>query len=81
MEKRKKQGPKDPNELAFSIVQMATGEADLAENESKKNPAAVALGRLGGLKGGRARADKLTKEERSAIAKKAAQVRWAKEGS
>jgi hypothetical protein len=41
-----------------------------------KNPAAVALGRLGGLKGGPARARKLTKEQRSEIAKKAAQARW-----
>jgi hypothetical protein len=44
----------------------------------EKNPAAVALGRLGGRKGGKARAAKLTPEERSAIAKKAAQARWAK---
>ena len=43
-----------------------------------KNRAAVELGRLGGLKGGKARAAKLTKEERSAVAKKAAQARWAK---
>jgi hypothetical protein len=41
-----------------------------------KNPAAVALGRLGGLKGGPARARKLTKEQRSEIAKKAAEARW-----
>ena len=45
---------------------------------SEKNKAAQELGRLGGLKGGKARAAKLTKEERSAIAKKAAQARWAK---
>lgn len=44
----------------------------------EKNPAAVALGKLGGAKGGKARAAKLTKEERSAIAKKAAEARWAK---
>ena len=44
----------------------------------KKNPAAVALGRLGGLKGGKARARKLTPKERSAIAKKAAGARWKK---
>jgi hypothetical protein len=47
--------------------------------DKEKNPAAVALGRLGGLKGGRARAKSLTKEERSAIAKKAAQTRWERE--
>lgn len=45
---------------------------------SEKNPAAVALGRLGGLKGGAARAKALTKKQRSEIAKKAAQKRWAK---
>jgi hypothetical protein len=44
----------------------------------EKNPAAVALGKLGASKGGKARAEKLTPEERSAIAKKAAQARWAK---
>lgn len=41
-----------------------------------KNPAAVALGRLGGLKGGKARAEKLSASKRKAIAKKAAQARW-----
>ena len=45
---------------------------------TEKNPAAVALGRLGGLKGGAARAKALTKKQRSEIAKKAAQKRWAK---
>ncbi len=44
----------------------------------ERNPAAVALGKLGASKGGKARAEKLTAEERSAIAKKAAQARWAK---
>jgi hypothetical protein len=46
--------------------------------KSKKNPAAVALGRLGGLKGGKARAKMLTAAERKASARKAAQARWAK---
>lgn len=75
-----KQGPKDPNETAFRIVSQAVGDADTAENE-EKNPAAVALGRLGGLKGGKARAEKLTPEERSEIAKKAAHARWAPDGT
>jgi hypothetical protein len=44
----------------------------------EKNPAAVALGKLGGRRGGKARAEKLTPEQRSAIAKKAAEARWAK---
>lgn len=66
---------KDMNELAFSIVQQATGQAPKPE---VKNPAAVTLGRLGGLKGGKARAEKLTPEQRKEIAKKAAEKRWGK---
>jgi len=63
------------NQLAKSIVDMATGDKDDTEIPAK-NPAAVALGRLGGLKGGNARAAKLSPKKRSAIAKKAAQARW-----
>ncbi len=66
---------RDFNTLASQIVSEATGEAtpkDI-EEESKKNPAAVELGRRGGLKDGKARAEKLTPEQRSDIAKKAAQ--------
>ena len=71
--------PRDTNQLAKSIVDLATGEVDPTPIEVKeKNPAAVALGRLGGLKGGKARADKLTPEKRTEIAKKAAQKRWKK---
>ena len=62
----------DVNELATSIVKETTSEA------KEKNPYAVALGRLGGLKGGRARAERLSSEKRSEIAKKAARVRWGK---
>ena len=69
--------PRDVNQLAKSIVDMATGEIPAVEPiDDGKNPAAVALGRLGGLKGGKARAEKLTAEERSAIATKAAKTRW-----
>ena len=69
--------PKDSNQLAKSIVDIATGEKDSAPiDESVKNPAAVALGRLGGLKGGKARAEKLSAKKRSEIAKKAAAARW-----
>jgi len=64
---------RDINVLAVSIVGEAT-----ASGESGKNPYAVALGRLGGLKGGKTRAEKLTSERRTEIAKKAAQVRWGK---
>lgn len=66
----------DINKLAKGIVDKTTGEEK--EEKPKKNPAAVALGRLGGLKGGKARAEKLTKEQRSEIARKAAQSRWKK---
>jgi hypothetical protein len=68
----------DLNEKAFSIVQQLTGQA--SEQRSEKNPAAVALGRLGGLKGGKARAEKLNSEERTRIAKKAAASRWKQQG-
>ena len=64
----------DLNEKAFSIVQQLTGQA--IESKSDKNPHAVALGRLGGLKGGKARAEKLTPAERKRLAKKAAMYRW-----
>jgi len=57
------------------VTAMATGEAP-AESASTKNPAAVALGRLGGLKGGKARAKGMTKKARSEAAKKAARARW-----
>ncbi len=61
--------PKDTNQLAKSIVDRLTGETQEPEMEpSGKNPHAVALGRSGGLKGGKARADKLTPEKRSEIA-------------
>lgn len=71
--------PRDPNQLAKLIVDLATGAAtdDVVEDrESSKDPAAVSLGRRGGLKGGRARADGLSPEKRSEIAKKAAAKRW-----
>ncbi len=57
---------RDTNQLAKLIVDIATGDADPSELPvaTEKNPAAVALGRLGGLKGGKARADKLSKDER-----------------
>lgn len=77
MPKRSSKRPRDPNQLAKLIVDMATGEAlpDAPADEGK-NPAAVALGRLGGQKGGKARAASLSKRRRVAIAKKAAATRW-----
>lgn len=75
MPKRSSNKRKDTNVLASEIVKEATQDTDT----QGKNPAAVALGRLGGLKGGKARAEKLTPEQRKEIAKKAAQARWSKE--
>jgi hypothetical protein len=65
----------DLNEKGFLIVQRATGQAS---DGSAKNPAAVALGRLGGLKGGKARAAALSAKERKIAARKAARARWSK---
>lgn len=73
--------PRDTNQLAKLITQIATGEADDVKTDDGKNPAAVALGRKGGLKGGKARAASLTAKERSAIAKKAANIRWTDKGA
>jgi hypothetical protein len=74
-----KRSSSDINETAFRIVQQSTGQAaPLSEPVRAKNPAAVALGRLGGLKGGKARANKLSAKERAEIAKKAASARWKK---
>ena len=70
--------PADLNKKAKSIVDIATGENEGNETVSGKNAAAVALGRLGGLKGGKARAEKLSAKKRSEIAKKAAASRWKK---
>ena len=75
---KKRPDEDDPNVTAFNVVQQATEEEPEAPPE--KNPAAVALGRLGGLKGGRARAKALTPEQRSEIAQKAAKARWSKKG-
>jgi hypothetical protein len=76
MPDRSRKRPRDSNQLAKLIVDIATGEADDQEPDDGKNPAAVALGRKGGLKGGKARAASMTPEERSAAAKRAAAARW-----
>jgi len=68
--------PADLNNLASRIVDMATNEQP--EPDDGKNPAAVALGRLGGKKGGKARAAKLTREQRQEIGRKGAAARWGK---
>jgi hypothetical protein len=66
---------RDENQQAFDMVQRIIAQTSAAGG---KNPLAVALGRLGGLKGGYARAARLTKKERSESARKAAEARWAK---
>ncbi len=76
MPKRSRKLPRDANARAAAIVKLATGETEPEDADAGKNPAAVALGRLGGLKGGKARAAKLTKKQRSEAAKKAAKARW-----
>jgi len=73
--------PRDLNQWAKRMVDIATGEASDREptpEEQGKDPAAVALGRKGGLKGGKARAAGMTPERRAEIARSAAQKRWGK---
>jgi hypothetical protein len=75
----KRSGKKqDINEKAFAIVQQLTGQASEEKPDREKNPAAVALGRLGGLKGGKARARRLTAKQRKESARRAARKRWSK---
>lgn len=73
--------PRDLNELASAIVNDSTSDEPTAETDDEaKNPHAVALGRMGGQRGGRARANKLSAERRSEIARHAAQARWSEKG-
>jgi hypothetical protein len=84
MLERSKKRPRDPNQLAYQIMLESTGQAEKFNPEPEKpvdpskNPHAVALGRLGGLVGGAARAASLTPRKRSQIAAKAAKARWGK---
>ena len=71
----RKQGPEDVNERAYRVFQDAVGE-NPPDQHSEKDPAAIVLGRKGGMKGGKARAAKLTPEQRSEIVRKAAKARW-----
>ncbi len=79
-DRSRKRRPADLNSLAASIVADSTDE-DKAEPADERDPAAVSLGRRGGLKGGKARAAKLTPGQRSEIARKAAAARWGKQQS
>jgi|APFre7841882630_1041343.scaffolds.fasta_scaffold31662_3 hypothetical protein len=75
---KKKREPSDISVLAYQIVKEATQEVKEEIPIKEKNPAAVALGRLGGLKGGKARAERLSAKKRTEIARKAAKTRWSK---
>ena len=73
----KKKRPRDTNQLAWQIVQEATGQIPPEpEQPDTRNPAAVALSKLGASKGGKARAKNLSARQRKAIAKRAATARW-----
>jgi hypothetical protein len=74
--------PRDLNQLAAGLVDDATGDAPVPPDDlhDGKDPAAVALGRKGGQKGGRARAAKMTTAQRSEAARRAARARWEKAG-
>jgi hypothetical protein len=79
MDEKHPKRPRDLNQWAKRMVDIATGEAsdrELTAEEQGKDPAAVALGRKGGLRGGKARAAAMTPERRLEIAKKAAAKRW-----
>lgn len=78
MPDRSPKRPRDPNQLGKLIVDLATGEATELDPDEGKDPAAVALGRKGGLKGGKARAAMMSAKERSDAAKRAAEARWNK---
>ena len=76
MPKRSSKIKLDVNQIAADILRAATGEPADLTTRGKKNPAAVALGRLGGLKGGKARARALSSSKRAQIARRAAKARW-----
>jgi hypothetical protein len=79
MSKTRPDRPRDMNQLAKRIVDLSVGEeTEKQPIERKKNPHAVALGRLGGQRGGKARAERLTSAKRSEIARVAARSRWNK---
>lgn len=77
MPNRSSKRPRDINQLAKLVTDLATGQVELPKTDEGKDPAAVSLGRKGGLKGGHARAQKLSAKRRAEIARKAATKRWA----
>jgi hypothetical protein len=76
---KKTKMPTDANQRGKAIVDLITGDREVVDPDVGKDPRAVEAGRIGGKKGGNARAEKLTLEERSAIARRAVQARWAKQ--
>jgi len=72
--------PRDPNQRAKAIVDLATGQRT-PEPVREKDPAAIARGHLGGIIGGKARAANMTAEQRSESARRAARARWEKDRS
>jgi hypothetical protein len=78
---KKRTPSRDPNVAASRLVAALTGEPAPRKSSQRKNPAAVALGRKGGLVGGKARAESMTAKQRRASAKKAAKARWARKAS
>ena len=81
MPDRSRKRPRDVNELAKRLVDEASGEAPAFDPDEGKDPAAVELGRRGGKIGGKVRAERMTPEERSEAARKAALTRWRAEGT
>ena len=75
-ERKGRKRPRDVNQLAKMLVDIATGEVEDRDPNEGKDPAAISLGRRGGRKGGKARAAKLTADRRREIARKAAATRW-----
>jgi len=78
MRRSSKTLPKDPNQLAYQIVQLSTEEPEQQKERSEISKYLSEIGKRGGLKGGPARAKKLTPKKRKEIAKKAAMARWKK---
>lgn len=78
MPKRSSTGEKDVNETAFSVVAQATGQEPPALDKATISAFMAEMGRRGGLKGGKARAETLSPARRKVIAKKAAAARWSK---
>jgi hypothetical protein len=80
MPEPRRKRPRDPAQLAKLMIDIASGEVDDRRDLGGKNPAAVALGKLGGEKGGHARAAKLSAKKRKKIAQMGAAARWAETG-